>query len=65
MDLSIRFSKQKKHYERIWTVGIYNVYGRKNPFFLFEGVDKTGNKAYQQFSLFGFPLPSISFNIKF
>jgi hypothetical protein len=65
LDVSARFSKQKKHYERIWTVGVYNLYGRKNPFFLFEGRDTAGNPAYQQFSLFGFPLPSVALNIKF
>jgi hypothetical protein len=46
-------------------VGVYNLYGRKNPFFLFEGRDTAGNPAYQQFSLFGFPLPSVALNIKF
>jgi TonB dependent receptor/TonB-dependent Receptor Plug Domain/CarboxypepD_reg-like domain len=65
MDVSMRFSKQKAKYERIWTVGVYNLYGRRNPFFLFEGADKFGNPAYQQFSLFGFPLPSAALNIKF
>jgi CarboxypepD_reg-like domain/TonB-dependent Receptor Plug Domain/TonB dependent receptor len=65
MDISARFSKQRKRYERIWTIGVYNLYGRKNPFFLFEGVNKQGEKAYQQFSLFGFPLPSASLHIKF
>jgi outer membrane cobalamin receptor len=65
MDLSMRFTKQRKHYERIWTIGVYNVYGRKNPFFIFEDNDFTGKKVYKQFSLFGFPLPSVALSYKF
>jgi outer membrane cobalamin receptor len=65
MDVSVRYFKKRKKYERIWTIGVYNLYGRKNPMFILEGTDNNGNPAYRQFSLFGFALPSIAWNIKF
>lgn len=34
-DLGIEFIKEKKNYTRKWSVGAYNVYSRKNPFFLY------------------------------
>jgi outer membrane cobalamin receptor len=42
-DVSVRYIKKRKKYERIWTFGVYNVYGRKNPMFLFEGSNAVGN----------------------
>jgi hypothetical protein len=65
LDLGFKFSKKKKYYERIWSLGCYNVYGRQNAFFIFRDSDSAGNPAYRQFSLFGFPLPSAALSIKF
>lgn len=31
LDLSLNLRKQKKHGERIWNFGVYNVYARRNP----------------------------------
>lgn len=31
LDISVNFHKKKKHGERIWNVGMYNVYGARNP----------------------------------
>src|SRR6185295_19121636 len=31
LDLAVQFHKQKKHYERIFELGVYNAYNRKNP----------------------------------
>jgi hypothetical protein len=34
LDIGIDLHKQKKHGERIWSLGVYNVYNRKNAFYL-------------------------------
>jgi len=34
LDIGIAFHKQKKHGIRTWSLGVYNVYNRKNPFYL-------------------------------
>jgi len=35
MDIGIEISKQKKRYKRTWSLGAYNVYNNRNPFFIF------------------------------
>ena len=58
-DISARFSKQLKRYERAWVISVYNVYNRKNPFYIYrDGSD------FKQVSLFPI-LPSISYQFKF
>ncbi len=37
LDLAYRARKEKKHFIRTWEFGIYNVYGRRNPYYLFLG----------------------------
>ena len=66
--------KRKKNYQSSWNFSIYNVYSRKNPYFIyfaFEGESQDGNiqdgnltpKAYQV-SIFPI-LPSITWNFNF
>ena len=73
MDVGIEFIKQKKNYRRIWTIGAYNVYNRKNPFFIFDEQDRTydsngvlvsSDKKLKQASLFPI-IPSISYRFEF
>lgn len=65
LDLGMRWSRKAfKKYEVSYAVGVYNTYGRKNPFFIILGSDDKGNPAFQQTSLFGFPLPYFTFNWK-
>jgi outer membrane receptor for ferrienterochelin and colicin len=63
MDVGISFNKQKKKFSRSWIVSVYNLYDRRNPFFLYLGED-AGKPAYKQVSLFPI-LPSITYQIKF
>ena len=63
MDVGISFNKQKKKYSRSWIVSVYNLYDRRNPFFIYLGQD-AGKPAYKQVSLFPI-LPSITYQIKF
>ncbi|GAA4466353.1 TonB-dependent receptor [Nemorincola caseinilytica] len=58
-DVSIRFSKEKTRYTRSWILGAYNVYNRKNPFFIYQE-----NGKFKQVSLFPI-IPSISYQFKF
>ena len=66
--LSIKsFIKQKKRGVSTWAIGIYNVYNRKNPFFIMlddEIVDGVRRKVAKQISLFPI-IPSIKYNFKF
>jgi hypothetical protein len=68
LDVGANFTK-KKHlgklsWERTWNVGVYNLYNRKNPYYLYIGYDNNGYKAAKQVSLFPI-IPSISYNFKF
>lgn len=64
MDLGLNFHKQKKWGTRTWSLGIYNVYSRQNPYlyYLDENPDKT--KALKKLSLFPV-IPTVSYNFTF
>ena len=64
LDLGIEFHKKKKRYERTWVIGAYNVYNRPNPYYVYDGRDNNGNRAFRQVSLFPV-IPSVSYNFKF
>jgi len=63
LDLGINFRKGKKRGIRIWTVSIYNVYNRQNPYFYYIDNQNNDYKLYQQ-SLFPV-IPSISYSFKY
>ena len=71
LDLGINFHKQKKWGERTWSIGAYNVYNRKNPFYIRIDNETTivnnqlvNNKQAKQVSLFPI-IPSITYKFKF
>ncbi|WP_439484139.1 TonB-dependent receptor [Cyclobacterium plantarum] len=64
LDLSFSWWKTKSWGERKWTLGIYNVYNRMNPFFMDLGSDNQGNRKVMQYSLFPV-IPSFSYSFKF
>ena len=64
LDVGVNFHKQKKWGKRTWTFSIYNVYNRKNPFYLRFGRDENGDRALYQYSLFPI-IPSISYKYDF
>lgn len=47
-----------------WSVSVYNVLGRKNPFSLYFDLDEGEVKGYK-LSVFGSAIPTISYNFKF
>lgn len=73
LDLSVTFNKKKKNHERSWVIGLYNAYGRKNPFLLSSedkytlqanGERVYDGKTFKEISILKF-IPSISYNFKF
>ena len=65
LDIAIQFHKKKKKYERVFEVGIYNAYNRKNPFFYQKEFDHK-NKTVKLVQVTLFPIiPSVSWSWKF
>ncbi len=69
LDMSISFIKKKKRFERSLVIGVYNLYGRKNPFMITKHENQSptaeNNKvSFKEISLLRF-IPSISYNFKF
>lgn len=63
-DISMTRTKKTSWGESIWQFGVYNVYSRQNPFYLYFGSDGNGNRSLNQVSLFPI-LPSVSWAFKF
>ena len=80
LDIGVNFTKQKHWGEATWTFSIFNVYNRKNPYFLYMQRDmittidttnggygisgKFGDQHLYQKSLFPF-FPSFAYSFKF
>ena len=73
LDLSASWTKPTKWGERTWSLGLYNTYNRRNPFYVdiksstrFNPETKQNErvKKFEQLSLFPI-LPAISFSFKF
>lgn len=63
MDASIDFYKKKKHWTRNWSFGAYNIYSRRNPFYIYADLlDKP--PTLKQVSLFPI-LPYFKYSIVF
>ncbi|WKN43987.1 TonB-dependent receptor [Tunicatimonas pelagia] len=64
LDVNIQHSKEKKWGERVWTIGIYNAYNRRNPFFIDRDTLPNRRKQFVQYTLFPI-LPAISYKLRF
>ena len=64
LDLSVNFIKQKQRGERIWNVGVYNVYARKNPNIVDIDIDGNAAVRIRKYS-FLICIPSISYTYRF
>ena len=67
--LDIAFSKDTRLSNRqtrysIWTVGIYNVYARKNPYSIYFNRANFGSRSYR-LAVFGTLIPSLTYNFYF
>ena len=73
-DFSITFDenlRRKRMWKGSWTLSIYNLYGRKNPYSVYYRKTAAGSDTnYQSYSLFslsviGVPVPSLTYNFTF
>lgn len=64
LDLSFMKTKKRRWGEASWTLGVYNAYNRKNPFYYYIGRDDRGNRALRRVSIFPF-IPSATYGFKF
>jgi hypothetical protein len=64
LDASITFKKVTRRGERSWVVSFYNLYNRRNPFYVDFKANKDGYRRLYQYSLFGI-IPSVTYNFKF
>ncbi|GAA5024318.1 collagen-binding protein [Marivirga lumbricoides] len=67
MDVSFNYVPQnsKRKFESSWTFGIYNLYGRKNPFSVFFRDQNGAPPQAYRLAILGIPFPSITYNFKF
>ena len=63
LDIGLNFHKQQRRYSQTFSVGAYNVYNRKNPFFIYLS-EENNQRVAKQVSLFPI-IPSISYRIQF
>lgn len=65
MDLGITHSKEKKRGVRSWSYGAYNVYNRKNPFFMgIQQKQNSDDREFVQYSLFPI-IPYVTYSFEF
>lgn len=64
LDVAVSFVKQKKRAERTFSVSIYNVYNRRNPFYYYIAGDTNGQKYIEGLNLFPI-IPSFRYSVKF
>ena len=70
-DVNIEYHKKhRRNWESTLSFGAYNVYNRKNPYFVrvandYDPVTQKSKTLYKQVSLFGFIIPSIAYGFKF
>lgn len=64
LDINVNFSKIKKNGTRTWSVGVYNIYNRKNPYYMYLDTNQNGESVLKQVSIFPL-IPSVSYSYKF
>ena len=76
MDIGATYTaKKKKRFQSSWNFSIYNVYSRKNPYFIYfalepndgeDGSIQDGNVTHKAYQVSIFPiLPSVTWNFNF
>ncbi len=61
LDFGVDFTKKKKRYQRTFSLGAYNVYSRKNPFYIYFN---NSENRFKQVSLFPV-IPYFNYSFKF
>ena len=63
LDIGLKYSKEKKRGNAIWSFSVYNVYNRKNPYLLYYKTEDNVTNLYK-FSLLPI-IPSVSYSFYF
>lgn len=63
LDAGVDFIKKKNKGVRTWNISIYNIYSRRNPYYVYWTV-KNGKRELRQMSIFQV-IPGITYNFKF
>jgi hypothetical protein len=64
LNVSVHFTKQKKHGVRTWTVGIQNLYNRMNPYNVYYSTNDDGTIVLKKMTMFPI-MPNVSYSYKF
>jgi hypothetical protein len=56
--------KVKKPFHSSWTIGVYNLTGRRNPYSIYFRAENGQLRGYK-LSVFGNPIPTVTYNFKF
>lgn len=64
LDFSVNLHKKMNRHQRTWSWGVYNMYNRQNPFYLYFSSDDDGDPGLFQVSLFPI-IPYFSYQFKF
>lgn len=64
LDLGVSMSKEKKRGVRTWSFGAYNLYSRRNPFYIDIRSTNTGSREFVQTSLFPI-IPYLTYSFEF
>lgn len=64
LDLGVNMHRQMKYWKRTWSFGVYNVYNRMNPFYIYFSQNQHNEKVLKQISIFPL-LPSFTYSINF
>ena len=62
LDLAFNLEKTGKWFQRIWTIGVFNVYNRFNPFYVTMGYNDAGERKLFQVSMLPL-MPNVSFKM--
>ena len=65
LDVSASFTKKKKHGTTIWSVGVYNLYNRKNPYYMYAGTNDNTGKGELTYVCFLPLIPFFNYEFKF
>jgi hypothetical protein len=63
-DVGITRHKEKDWGSSSWTISVYNLYNRQNPFYITTSNNSIGETSFSQISLFQL-IPSFTYNFKF
>ena len=70
LDVSVTLTPRKnkdRRWQAKWVFGVYNLYGRKNPYSIYTepDPDNPSNTQAVQLSIIGIPVPAVTYNFKF